>query len=95
MFFTRLLYNMLPPGPVISVMRLFGEDAVKSYLGWHLRTNEKLAKWHRKELRKLHPVFRTQEKGLRLIALREEAIRQGISPLDSRYPDIFSVPDIE
>ncbi len=79
LFFSRCVVVLVPAkGKISKYFRtLFGY--------WDCR--EEVVAWHRTELRRLDPEFRSLQIALRLSAAYDEAEQEGISPLSLEYPD--------
>lgn len=97
MLIRAFLYRHLPESGKVFT-RLGPQSKIAStYCLWRAALRERLATWHRAELRSLDPAFDFDERMKALVNAREAAREQGIGPADLRYPelsDFFSEPNI-
>ncbi len=86
MFFT-ILFNLMPYPKHLTF--LFGVG----YIAFYHQCKSKAIEYHESRLSKLDSSFKISEAGHKLVKLREEAIRNGVGPMDPEYPDLSDVLD--
>jgi hypothetical protein len=56
------------------------------YVSFYYGLQKKVVAWHQAELKKLDPVYEIQQASIQLVAARKKAYRNGVSPMDPKYP---------
>ncbi len=96
MFVRSSLFSIAPSSG--KVLDLFGGNVLtRAYYRWYTSTRDKLATWHKRELKKLDRRYALREAEHQLVNAREEALRMGIDPLDPKYPDLqdfYEAPEV-